>query len=194
MRSPRDTKPIVVFTCALFCGLAPLTASAQQSSSQPVSRQSETVPPSCALTHRPTTEFIPPVGYRPEKLPDGFFYIGSERLWTGIWEPMVWQWRPHGPGHELDLTAKVFWYRVGYSAYKEPIPKLRVKGRRLDGPAPALVTPQGPATNVIIDSERGAMLTGVYVPTPGCWEITGDYEGDKLSFVVWVEAPNKLEQ
>lgn len=51
------------------------------------------------------------------------------------------------------------------------------------------MTPQGPATNAIIDSERGAMLTGVHVPTPGCWEITGDYEGDKLSFVVWVEQP-----
>jgi len=33
-------------------------------------------------------------------------------------------------------------------------------------------------------------LTGVYVPTPGCWKITGDYQGDKLSFVVWVE-PDK---
>jgi hypothetical protein len=30
------------------------------------------------------------------------------------------------------------------------------------------------------------MLTGVYVPVPGCWEITGDYEEDKLTFVVWV--------
>jgi hypothetical protein len=40
------------------------------------------------------------------------------------------------------------------------------------------------------DSGRGAMLTGVYVPTPGCWEITGDYEGDKLSFVAWVEPVN----
>jgi hypothetical protein len=30
------------------------------------------------------------------------------------------------------------------------------------------------------------MLTGVDVPTPGCWEIMGDYKGQKLSFVVWV--------
>jgi hypothetical protein len=30
------------------------------------------------------------------------------------------------------------------------------------------------------------MLTGVYTPTPGCWEITGDYKGQKLSYVVWV--------
>jgi len=87
----------------------------------------------------------------------------------------------------VDLTAKIFWYRVGYGWRTEPIPKLRVTGRRLDGPAPALTTPQQPATNVILDSDKGAMLTGVYVPTPGCWEITGDYDGDKLSFVVWIE-------
>ena len=31
------------------------------------------------------------------------------------------------------------------------------------------------------------MLSGVYVPIPGCWEISGDYKGQKLSFVVWVQ-------
>lgn len=178
----------------LILALAALTATAQQTSSQPASRQTGTLPASCSLTHRPTTEFIPPVDYRPVKLPEGVFFIGSEKLWTAIQEPMIWQWRRHRPGHELDLTQKIFWYRVGYSPRKEPIPKLRVTGRRLDGPAPALMTPQGPATNVIMDSERGAMLTGVYVPTPGCWEITGDYEGDKLNFVVWVEETNRPEQ
>jgi hypothetical protein len=169
----------------VIVGLAASTACAQYFFSQPSSRQAETVPASCPLTHRPTSEFIPPVGYR-DALAEGSFFIGSEKLWTVIEDPMVWGWRPHKPGHERDLTEKIFWYRVGYSARDEPIPKLRVTGRRLDGPAPALITPQGPATNAIMGSEN-AMLTGVYVPAPGCWEITGDYEGDKLNFVVWVE-------
>jgi hypothetical protein len=25
------------------------------------------------------------------------------------------------------------------------------------------------------------------VPTPGCWEITGEYKGEKLSYVVWLQ-------
>jgi hypothetical protein len=33
---------------------------------------------------------------------------------------------------------------------------------------------------------HAALLTGVIVPAPGCWEITGDYKGQKLSFVVGV--------
>ena len=110
---------------------------------------------------------------------------------------MVWQWAPHQPGHEQvqPLTAKIFWYRVGYDWRAEPQPRLTITGRRLDGPAPPLMVMTWPrrnaapaqASNAIMDdSGKGAMLTGVYVPVPGCWEITGDYEGDKLSFVVWV--------
>jgi hypothetical protein len=178
---------MIVLRSVLGVALAVLTGSGQQPSSQPPSPQHESVPKSCAMTPRPARAFIPPASYRTEELPKDLFLIGTEKLWTEIGESIVWQWRPHRPGHEQDLTAKTFWFREDYSWRLEPVPKLRVTGRRLDGPAPALMTPQGPATNVIIDSQRGAMLTGVYVPAPGCWEITGDYEGDKLSFVVWVE-------
>jgi hypothetical protein len=180
---------MIIVRLILIAASAAWMANAQQTSSKQTSPQTETVHAFCPLTTRPTGEFIPPANYHPEKLQEGSFYIGSEKLWTAIHEPMVWGWKPHGPGHELDLTTKIFWYRTGYSWRTEPVPKLRVTGRRLDGPAPALTTPQGPATHAIMDSEKGAMLTGVYVPTPGCWQITGDYEGDKLSFVVWVEPP-----
>ena len=42
------------------------------------------------------------------------------------------------------------------------------------------------ATNAF-PGPAAAMLVGVYIPTPGCWEITGEYKSQKLSFVVWVE-------
>jgi hypothetical protein len=29
-------------------------------------------------------------------------------------------------------------------------------------------------------------VTGVNFPTLGCWELTADYQGDRLTFVVWV--------
>jgi hypothetical protein len=143
--------------------------------------------PATCRNARPTHAFIPPAPYETASAADWFF-IGNEKLWTEAKENMVWQWTPHGPGHEQDLTAKIFWGRIGYNWRTEPVPKLRVSGKRLDGPSAPLVNPQGPATNVIgDDTGRGFMLTGVWIPTPGCWEITGNYEGDKLSFVVWVE-------
>jgi hypothetical protein len=95
--------------------------------------------------------------------------------------------RPHQPGHEQEvqpLTAKIFWMRLGYDSRAEPRPPIKVTGRRLDGPVPPLLVL--PPTNAF-QRPGSAMLTGVYVPTPGCWEITGDYDGNKLSFVVWVE-------
>jgi hypothetical protein len=30
------------------------------------------------------------------------------------------------------------------------------------------------------------MVVGIDFPTLGCWEITGHYEDDELTFVVWV--------
>jgi hypothetical protein len=29
-------------------------------------------------------------------------------------------------------------------------------------------------------------MTGINFPTVGCWEITGRYESDELTFIVWV--------
>jgi hypothetical protein len=29
-------------------------------------------------------------------------------------------------------------------------------------------------------------MTGINFPTTGCWEITGRYESDEVTFVVWV--------
>jgi hypothetical protein len=185
---------MIFLRLVLVIAFAALTPGGQQTPAQSAAPQQQTAPASCPMTPRPARAFIPPADYRPaEQLPKNSFLIGTEKLWTEIGDSMVWQWRPHAPGHEQDLTAKIFWFREDYNWRTEPVPKLRVTGRRIDGPAPPLVTPQGPATNVVIDSWRGAMLTGVWVPVAGCWEITGDYEGDKLSFNVWVE-PAKPEK
>jgi hypothetical protein len=182
----------------LLMALATVTASGQQASSQQPSPETESAPPSCPVTRRPAQPFVPPAPYQAE-VPGNCYWLGTEKLWTGLCEPLVWGWAPHQPGHEQEvqpLTAKIFWYRVGYDWRAEPQPRLTITGRRLDGPAPPLMVmtwqrrngAPAQATNAIMDdSGRGAMLTGVYVPVPGCWEITGEYEGDRLSFVVWVE-------
>jgi hypothetical protein len=31
------------------------------------------------------------------------------------------------------------------------------------------------------------MLTVVDFPTAGCWEITGEYKGSDVTFVIWLE-------
>ena len=81
------------------------------------------------------------------------------------------------------MTAKIFWGSVDFDYHKKEDYSLKVAGRRLDGDAPPLVV--SPVTNALF-VPRAAMLTGVWTPTPGCWEITGDYKEEKLSYVVWV--------
>jgi hypothetical protein len=183
---------MTAFRFVLVIALVALAARSEQNSPQEPSAQPQPVPPaSCPITHRPAKEFIPPVPYERD---ENSFWLGTEKLWTFLPERAIWEWAPHQPGHEQEvqpLTAKIFWMRLGYDSRAEQRPAIKVTGRRLDGPAPALLVL--PPTNAF-QGPGSAMLTGVYVPTPGCWEITGDYHRNKLSFVVWVEQAKSTRQ
>ncbi|HEV2381870.1 MAG TPA: hypothetical protein VG206_19035 [Terriglobia bacterium] len=65
------------------------------------------------------------------------------------------------------------------------MPRLFVNAVRVDRYAP-VVSGLYPATNALI-GDFGSMLSGIDLPTPGCWEITGRYGSDSLSFVVFVK-------
>jgi len=175
---------MIVLRAFLITALAALTAHAQPAWSNPALSQAQPVPPSCQVTVRPTHAFTPPAPYEVD--PNAFWW-GTEKLWTSVDESGIWPWMPHKPGHENEvqpLTAKLFWMSVKYDWRKElNYPELTVTGKRLDGHAPPLLVTQ--ATNAF-PGPGAAMVIGVYVPTPGCWEITGQYKGEKLSFVVWV--------
>jgi hypothetical protein len=85
-------------------------------------------------------------------------------------------------GHPT-ISEKVFWWRQGYDARVEPLPKLKVTGKRLDSPAPPL---EVSATTNAFTQHTAAMLVGIGFPTVGCWQITGRYEDDELIYVTWV--------
>jgi hypothetical protein len=127
--------------------------------------------------------FTPP-GEQERGKNDYFFWLGTKKLWIPLPKSgQMWGWAPRPPGHEHDLTAKLFWGSVDFDYHRKEDYSLKVTGRRLDGDAPPLVVDK--VTNALF-VPHAAMLTGVILPAPGCWEITGDYKGEKLSFVVWV--------
>lgn len=176
----------------LLISLLTITAMARQDSSQLPS--TPRWPASCPVTVAPPIPFKPPAPYELGDDTSGF-WLGTEKLWTALPKSgQAWGWMPHERGHEHEvqpLTAKTFWGSVNFNWREEHPPELNVSGRRLDGSAPPLLTmiptnaSPGPAA---------AMLVGVYVPTPGCWEITGEYKGQKLSFVVWVYPVKRSNQ
>ena len=138
-------------------------------------------PASCPVTQPPVPAFVPPQPY-PASAPYGGFWYGSDDLWTLLVRRGTWRSLPHD---DAGYRQKTFWWRPGYSGSADPRPKLRVTGRRLDAQAPPFEGHR--ATNAHHRDFGGwAMLVGVDVPTHGCWEITGEYEGQQLSFVVWI--------
>ena len=169
---------MTVLKLAVFVWVVALTAMGQQDSPQ----QRSVAPASCPVTRPPAVPFTPP-GENQMGVDDNNFWWGTEKLWIALPKSgTVWGWLPRAPG-KPDLTAKIFWGSVDFDYHRKEDYDLKVTGRRLDGEAPPLLVEK--VTNALF-VPNAAMLTGVYVPTPGCWEITGDYKGQKLSFVVWL--------
>jgi len=141
--------------------------------------------------------FTPPSPY-PTEQSEGSFWFGTENLWTIL--PMDGTWRglpiwnsaeiaesSSARGYEPTDSAfrnKLFWWHEGFDWRTEDVP-LKVTGRRLDAPAPPLITEHANNgwTN---DSHHPFMVAGIFIPTLGCWQITGDYKGERLTYVVLV--------
>jgi len=180
--------PRFVVASALLCAIFVPSASerlgaggTQASSGAPAQTpEPPPPPPSCPVTRRPEKPFVPPAPY-PATPGERSFWLGSERLWTIVIDEGTWGWVRRGT-RGIQLTQKLFWFRQGYDYRTRQERALRVTGRRLDGPAPPADI--GPPTNGYTDV--WFMVVGIYLPEPGCWEITGDYEGNKVTYVVWV--------
>jgi hypothetical protein len=145
---------------------------------QPTLLATPVVPSSCAVT-RPDPPFAAPSPYPSQ--PPGRVWYGSEALWTMLMpNGEVWSGYPIGPG---GITQKTFWFSTNWPGTAvEPVPAITVTGTRLDGSGSFTF---GPGTNASAQFGE-AMLVGIEVPTPGCWQITGHYAGSQLSYVVWI--------
>ena len=136
----------------------------------------------CPVTLPSNPAFVPPGPHADGAPWQDTFWYGTPELWTLLPVEGRWANLPFYDGH---YTQKVFWWRDGYSWTEEPQPQLRISGRRLDAPAAPMEVSE--ATNAFNASDiKSAMLVGVDIPTPGCWEITGEYREATLSFVIWV--------
>jgi hypothetical protein len=130
---------------------------------------------SCPVTRPPARPLVPPAPYprRPPALYGDVSWYGTDRLWTWL--------DADGTGRRSD---KSFWWREGYDWRTETSPRLLVTARRLDAAAPPVTISD--ATNGFREDIGAFMLIGLDFPTGGCWEVTGRYGGDRLSYVVRV--------
>jgi hypothetical protein len=133
----------------------------------------------CQVTTAPNPPFVPPAPY-PATVPAGIFWYGTDDLWTTLRVDGTW----HGlPRNANGFRQKVFWWHPGFDGRIERTPELTVTGRRLDA-AGSFVRPP-PATNAeSADFGGWTILTGIDVPTAGCWELTGSYRSSIVTFIV----------
>jgi len=165
------------FLCRIGVPSARLPAGLQ-SSAQTV----EVPPASCPVTKPSQPPFLPPAPYPS----DGLVWVGSPKLWTDIQRSGTWLGLPHYTPEDTRFRQKLFWWSKGYDWRSENPPELTITGKRLDGPAPPLSTDPHANAGWTNDREHAFMVAGIFIPTLGCWKITGHYRGEELSYVVWV--------
>jgi hypothetical protein len=141
------------------------------------------VPSTCPVTKPAEALFVPPAPHS-SKLPREEFWFGNDRLWTALPAAGMWDGLPHYTPDDPTFSQKLFLWRQGYDPRTEPLPKVPVKGKRLDAAAAPLQSDDHANGGWTADDQF--IVTGINFPTPGCWEITANYQNDGLTFVVWV--------
>jgi len=163
-------------------------------SQAPLAQQSPTAIPSdtCPVTKSYLTSlFVPPSPY-PAKAPTGLFWFGSDRLWTALPVNGTWKGLPHYTPSDPTFRQKLFFYRQGYDWHTDPPSRLTATGKRLDAAAPPLLSDR--ANNGWVRPDQPFIVTGINLPTLGCWEITARYQDDDLSFVIWVDVNSHVNR
>lgn len=130
----------------------------------------------CPVTRPPETAFIPSKPWPAQPPGEDQFWFGDSGLWTAL--PTSGSWR------QLALGEKFWWWSEAFDVAADSTPGLIVTARRFDGEAPVFQTTA--ATNGYHESFHWAMLAGVQLASPGCWEFMGQYNGRQLSFMLWV--------
>jgi hypothetical protein len=139
------------------------------------------IPDSCPVTlSRPETRFTPPPPSRAFEPDAAMFWYGSDALFTHLYSDGRWR----GITAPTGTRNKSFWYRKDAQWRHEQPYQLKVTAKRIDSDGPMITFPR--VTNAIMGKEI-AMLLMVELPQRGCWQVTGNYKSDSLSFVVWVD-------
>ena len=114
--------------------------------------------------------------------PQASSWFGTEALAVVLPENGIWPTTV--PGHLI--AVKVFWYSKEFPARSDTWSDTGFTARikRLDeGPNDAVISNPNWAGGGSM-GENWTMLTGIDFRSPGCWEISGVYLGQSLTFVV----------
>lgn len=141
------------------------------------------VPESCPVTV-PGDNAFTPASEAPEDPPTVYEVVwsGTPQLWTMV--------NPRGEtsGKRWLHGEKTFWWSENYSPADPG--EITVTAEHLNRSAPTIKgsKPGGSGFNpfMLAPTHESVTVVGVELPEPGCWELTAEYKGASLSYVVWV--------
>lgn len=138
------------------------------------------IPKDCPVTRStPETRFTPPPPSQAAAPDAARFWYGSDALYVSLRSDGRWD----GITSPSGTRNKSFWYRKNPQWLEEFPNQFKATARRFDSEGPMLTFPN---VNNAIMGEEVAMLFMLELPR-GCWEVTGNYKSDSLSWVTWVE-------
>lgn len=126
-----------------------------------------------------------PLSEAPEGPPSVYdeVWYGTPQLWTMI--------NPQGEVNSkrwLDGDT-TFWWSENYSP--EDPGEITVTAQHLDGTAPTVQVSEqaGSGFNpfMLMSTDESVTMIGIELPEPGCWELTAEYKGSTLSYVIWTD-------
>lgn len=146
----------------------------------------DTRPANCRVTLPSDGVFEPPSPvfcWSSARTPDQFLY-GTAALWTVL--PADGTLRGFGPENPGDFAyhGKWGWYRT-HAPFLEDGP-VSLEGKRLDGPAPSFIETHESTAYPGKDGSPAMIVMGMDVPVFGCWEFTGHYKDQDVTFTLWV--------
>jgi hypothetical protein len=165
-------------SCLLLvaCAAPPAAASAPEATSAPAAAQD------CPVTLPPDDPFVPPDPWPATPPGEDEYWYGDASLWTAL--PRDGRWA----GLSLPMGDKFWWWSAAFDVNEDSTPGLTVTARPVvlaGGETPGEPVRASKATNGYHPSFHWAMLVGLKVPA-GCWEVTGEYRGQGLTFTLWV--------
>jgi hypothetical protein len=141
------------------------------------------IPDQCPVTLPTEPLYVPPGEEKAADPASGVFLHGTDALFTQLASDGRWT----GIKSATGTRNKSAWFRKDAEWRHERPYQLVVTAKRIDAAGPMLTVPR--VTNMLIgkELEEVAMLLMLELPERGCWEVTGNYKSDYLSFVVWLE-------
>lgn len=186
----------VLLTLIVLMLQMPSGLSAQTGMHQSAEERSlnSTLPVNCRVTLTSDGVFEPPspvFGWSSSRTPDQFLY-GTAALWTVL--PADGTLRGSGPEKPGDFAyhGKLGWFRT-YAPFLEDGP-VSLKGKQLDGLAPSFIETHESTAYPGKDGSPAMIVMGMEVPVFGCWEFTGHYKDQDVTFTLWVTSYTDQEK